>query len=311
MLRRYVNFSINENPEPSRLFQLPDCPSCGDSYEQGSSFCSYCGYALSLKSSLPAEPDGSVGACKCESRDFNKEKARFCRSCGNSLLVREPENNLTDSWQSSLSLDRDEKVLETWEAGQKEIKPLIYGDFEVLDRGEGVLVLTSHTLIWLHRILSSERSSYSRGFRIPLEKIMDLSFGADPVSHLAITDDQGVHVISPFSQRGLNPGYDGLLHHRKYMTEDELRNLHGFLAKQRTERRFAVFKEKERVQVIVDFSFLRDYMERGGIIVQKISCAHCGASMPLPEKGDTVNCPYCKTPHKVQDVFERVKQLIG
>ena len=32
---------------------------------------------------------------------------------------------------------------------------------------------------------------------------------------------------------------------------------------------------------------------------------------PLPQKGNTVDCPYCRTTHRVEDIFERVKQLIG
>jgi len=37
----------------------------------------------------------------------------------------------------------------------------------------------------------------------------------------------------------------------------------------------------------------------------------CGASMHLPENGNTVDCPYCKRTHRVEDIFEKVKQLIG
>ncbi len=52
-------------------------------------------------------------------------------------------------------------------------------------------------------------------------------------------------------------------------------------------------------------------MEKGGMMVQKISCANCGASMGLPEKGNTVECAYCKTTHRVEDIFEKIKRLIG
>ncbi len=97
------------------------------------------------------------------------------------------------------------------------------------------------------------------------------------------------------------------------MTEDEFGAFQETVMKYRAERKFAILEleKKERVQILLDFSFLKDYMEKGGMMVQKITCANCGGSMHLPEKGNTVDCPYCKTTHRVEDIFERVKQLIG
>ncbi len=252
--------------------------------------------------------------CACEGRDLNRDKARFCRFCGNSLLVREPRSESKITWHSVLSLERDETILDTWDGEEKEIKPLIHGEVQVLDRGEGLLVLTDRELIWLYRMPSAGEDQYSIGFRTPLEKISDVSFDVNPVSHVAVTDDnKSIHIVGLYSQRGQNPGFAGILQHRKHMTEEELGTLQENVMKRRAERKFAILElqKKERVQVIVDFSFLKDYMEKGGMVVQKISCANCGASMHLPEKGNTVDCPYCRTTHRVQDVFERVRQLIG
>jgi len=97
------------------------------------------------------------------------------------------------------------------------------------------------------------------------------------------------------------------------MTEAEFGTFQEKVMKQRTERKLAILErqKKDRVQVVLDFSFLKSYMEKGGMVVQKISCANCGASMRLPEKGNTVACPYCRTTHRVEDIFEKVKQLIG
>jgi hypothetical protein len=292
---------------------LPDCPSCGDRYELGASFCSYCGYALSSKAPLPEEAYGVVGKCACENRSLNKEGARFCRFCGNTLFVTKPASNILDAWHSTLALEKDETVISSWEAEQKEIRSMLYGDIEVFDKGEGLLVLTDQTLMWLHRLPSEYYSEYSRGFRIQLDRIKDISTGLKPISHMAITDDEGVHVVCPFSQSRPAPGFKGLTHHKDYMNVEELSNLQKTLMKHRDERKFAILEaqKRERVQVIVDFSFLKDYMQKGGMVVQKISCANCGASMHLPERGNAVDCPYCKTTYQVQDVFERIKQLIG
>ncbi len=156
-------------------------------------------------------------------------------------------------------------------------------------------------------------SEYSRGFKIPLEKIKDISLGNKPISHVAITYDEGVRVICPVSQSRQASGFKGLMHQKDDMDLEELGDLQKVLMKYRSERKFAILElqKKERVQVIVDFSFLKDYMQKGGMLVQKITCANCGGSMHLPEKGNTVDCPYCGTTHRVEDIFERVRQLIG
>jgi hypothetical protein len=46
-------------------------------------------------------------------------------------------------------------------------------------------------------------------------------------------------------------------------------------------------------------------IEKGGMVVQKIGCANCSASMHLPEKGKTVDCSYCRTTHRPEDIFEK------
>lgn len=227
--------------------------------------------------------------------------------------MREPESNIKDDWHSALALEKNETIIDTWEGEEKKIEPLIDGGVQVSPQGEGLLVLTDQKLIWLNDLASVGESQYSIGFQVPLEKINNISSGIKPVSHIAITDEKGLHVVGLLSQKDLTPGFERLLHHRTYMTENELGTFQETVMKYRAERKFSVLElqKKERVQVIVDFSFLKDYMEKGGMVVQKISCANCGASMHLPEKGNTVDCPYCRTTHRVQDVFERVRQLIG
>lgn len=227
--------------------------------------------------------------------------------------MKEPESKFKDDWHSALALEKNETIIDTWEGEEKEIEPMIDGDVQVSARGEGLLVLTDQKLIWLNDLPSAGESQYSIGFHVPLEKINNISSGIKPVSHIAITDDKGLHVVGLLSQKDPAPGFERLLHHRTDMTENELRTFQETVMKYRAERKFTVLElqKKERVQVIVDFSFLKNYMEKGGMVVQKINCTNCGASMHLPEKGNTVDCPYCRTTHRVQDVFERVRQLIG
>jgi hypothetical protein len=80
------------------------------------------------------------------------------------------------------------------------------------------------------------------------------------------------------------------------------------------EQRIAEIKklnEKEKVQVVMDFSWLREYMDKGGVILKTYKCPGCGAGVDIPQAGKTAQCNFCSTPFYVEDVFKKVKDLIG
>jgi DNA-directed RNA polymerase subunit RPC12/RpoP len=68
-------------------------------------------------------------------------------------------------------------------------------------------------------------------------------------------------------------------------------------------------RRRER-PVIVDFSALRDILERGGISTFVPKCPNCGAPIQLPESGESVKCPYCGATIYAKDVLERLKELL-
>jgi hypothetical protein len=70
-------------------------------------------------------------------------------------------------------------------------------------------------------------------------------------------------------------------------------------------------KRKERVQVLLDFSSLKEYMEKGGLVLQKTKYPECGAPMALPTSGSQTKCEHCGSTVYTQDIFEKVKSLIG
>jgi len=69
-------------------------------------------------------------------------------------------------------------------------------------------------------------------------------------------------------------------------------------------------KRKERVQIILDFSALKRYMEKGGLTLQKTKCPEYNAPMKLPQSGNQIICEHCGTPIYAQDIFEKIKDLI-
>ena len=70
-------------------------------------------------------------------------------------------------------------------------------------------------------------------------------------------------------------------------------------------------KENERIQIVTDFSWLRDYMEKGGIMIKTYKCPGCGGAIDIPSNGKAGKCGFCGTTFYAEDVFKKVKDLIG
>ncbi|MDI6847807.1 MAG: hypothetical protein QMD23_06750 [Candidatus Bathyarchaeia archaeon] len=71
-----------------------------------------------------------------------------------------------------------------------------------------------------------------------------------------------------------------------------------------------VEKKKERLHVILDFSFLKTYMEKGSLVMQVLKCPECGATIEFPKSGSQTTCSHCGKIIYAQDIFEKVKSLL-
>jgi len=68
--------------------------------------------------------------------------------------------------------------------------------------------------------------------------------------------------------------------------------------------------EPRNVQIIVDFSSLKDEMAKGGVVMTTYKCPNCNGMVDIPEDGKILVCKYCGTPIKPVDIFEKIKSLI-
>ena len=69
-------------------------------------------------------------------------------------------------------------------------------------------------------------------------------------------------------------------------------------------------KKKERFHVILDFSSLKTYMEKGGLIMKVLKCPECGAKIEFPKSGTQTKCSHCGNTIYAQDIFEKIKSLL-
>jgi hypothetical protein len=72
----------------------------------------------------------------------------------------------------------------------------------------------------------------------------------------------------------------------------------------------AAEKGREHVQIVLDFSSLKEYMVKGGLMLQTMKCPECGSPIRLPESGNQTKCDHCGNTILAQDIFEKIRSLI-
>jgi hypothetical protein len=165
----------------------------------------------------------------------------------------------------------------------------------------GALLLTSRRLIWLERRqigVWKPQITYQVALDMPLESIKGISADtgdsgnwATPKKVSIVTDDgeKTFNLQSAF-QELLKPMVETAIKMRKEETEAE--------------------KKRDKIHVMLDFSFLKSVMEKGGLVMQVLKCPECGASVDFPKSGNQTQCVHCGKTIYAQDIFEKVKGLI-
>jgi len=203
---------------------------------------------------------------------------------------------LSSDWQASIIFEKGEKVVASWK-GDREIreKAIVDGrSTETTKYIAGVIVLTNQRFIFLkeHGIF---RKSYHQSLVIPLEKIGAISMGGFLTPFVSISD-----------------GVETYIFHIQGVGKREFEPFRQLIVEQCQKRKeeVEVEKKKERIHLMIDFSFIKDYMKQGGLVLQTFKCPSCGAPLKFPESGNTMTCPYCNSNIRAEDIFEKIKALI-
>jgi len=207
------------------------------------------------------------------------------------------------SWQGSIILEKGEQLVNSWECNHEmtttAVAPSNFGFGNKQMQGArvrkvGILALTNHRLIFLeaHGVFGK---SYHPASTIPLEKLGGISMGGLLMPFVLLSGESDSYT---FHIRGISKNEFPAF--RQTITD---------LCQKRKEELDAE-KRKERVQIVLDFSTLRDYMEKGGLVLQKTKCPECNAPIPIPTSGNQVVCQHCGSTILAQDIFEKIKSLI-
>jgi hypothetical protein len=204
------------------------------------------------------------------------------------------------SWQDSVYFEKGEKIVSWWEGNRETAeKTVIRGQYgrrvrDVKTRKNGILALTNQRLLFLeaHGIFGK---SYHQVLTIPLAKLGGISVGGTLMPFVSIADDVENHIFH----------IDGI---GKNEFPEFRKKIMDCCQKRREE--LEAEKKKERVQIVVDFSMLKEYMEKGALVLQKTKCPECNAPIPIPTSGNQVVCQHCGSTILAQDIFEKIKSLI-
>lgn len=213
------------------------------------------------------------------------------------------------SWEKGIVFQKNEKMINSW-LGKKQFatRVRVQGRTQVKVNAErGAFVLTNQRLIFLSQFGHFEKTYHQR-WVLPLEKIKGISM----FRRLR----RNVIVIEADAYASYSGGRDFMIIDGIGKEEfDSFRSPIMELIQKRVEEIEAEVeaeKKKERVQlqIVVDFSTLKEYMEKGGLVLQNTKCPECNAPIPIPTSGNQVICQHCGSTIQAQDLFEKIRSLV-
>ena len=199
---------------------------------------------------------------------------------------------------------KGEKLLHEWEGTRKMTeKQVVKGNTVETTKSEsGVLLLSTQRLRWLVR---RERGFWKRVvsflvvYEIPLEDMKGISGNTGDSRNWESSFNE-ISVVDSKDENTFNLKY-AFLELFKPIVENaiEIRR-----------KEIDTEKKKERLHVMLDFSFLKTYMEKGGLVMKVLKCPECGGTVEFPESGTQTKCSHCGKGIHAQDIFEKVKSLL-
>jgi len=231
-------------------------------------------------------------------------EAEECTHYTNKGMTKEFTNKAIEEelpWKNALMLEANEKVIQYWQ-GNHETQMMTSKDTwlgkqptTVKQTKMGTLVLTNQRLAWIE-MRGVFNKSHHYIFAILLDKLQGISMGGSITKYVSIADSQNEHIFH------LSGVYSAGLDSFKRVVYDQVK-----ARKQELENE----KKRDKVQIVLDFSFLRTYMEKGGLSLQVLKCPECGGPIKIPQSGNNTVCQHCGNNVYAQDIFEKVKALIG
>ena len=173
------------------------------------------------------------------------------------------------------------------------------------EQHNGQLFLTNERLIWLQDGMFN--------FEIPLEDLTSF------VPTMTYQGSNETCIVVRSSRRNIDAWIKLWLWFTQTMNIEVATDNRAFarvqsmiLGQQRKKReRIQKEKQREHVQVILDFSSIRETLSKGGIVMSTFTCPQCSGALELPETGKQTTCKYCGVSIKPVDIFDKIKSIVS
>ena len=204
---------------------------------------------------------------------------------------------------NSIIMENEEVVLHGWE-GDQIVREVIVAQGRSVTRETaqlGALLLTTRRLVWLEKRQTGIWKpvvSYQVAHETYLENVKGIS--GDSGDSSSWLQPKKVSIVDDTGENTFNLKY-AFLELFKPMIENAIKTRRDEIDAE---------KRKDKVHFMLDFSFLKTFMEKGGLVMQVLKCPECGATVDFPKSGNETNCSHCGKAIYAQDIFEKVKGLI-
>ncbi len=226
-------------------------------------------------------------------------------------VLKHYRTQMTNTFSNVVSLEINEEVVWAWAGGSIVRLPNVLGSLASqlgqpqIAEHQGYLYLTSERLVWLQNGVFQ--------FEVPLEDIT--SFAA---ADMYPESNQFV-IILKSSKRNVESWlrlwlwYGTVSNVEVARDQRALNRVRGAIYRQQKIKRERLHREKqqERIQVILDFSSIKDTLAKGGVVATTIQCPQCAGPMSIPDTGIQTTCKYCGATVKPVDLFEKIKGLVS
>jgi ribosomal protein S27E len=202
----------------------------------------------------------------------------------------------------TLIIEENENTLNAW-TGNRVIppKPATALSQPTPTLQAGALLLTSRRLIWLEKRQTGvwkPQITYQITLETPLQDIKSISaetgnssnWTTPKKTYIATSNGETTFTLQNAFQELIKPMIENAIKMHSEETEAE--------------------KKRDKIHIMLDFSFLKSAMEKGGLVMQVLKCPECGATVDFPKSGNETKCAHCAKTIYAQDIFEKVKGLI-
>jgi hypothetical protein len=226
-------------------------------------------------------------------------------------FLRNYRSQVTGTLSSVVSLEINEEVMWAWPGSTIVRLPNVLGSLASqlgqtqIAEHRGHLFLTSERLIWIQ--------NGGFGYEIPLEDLTSLA-----AASIYPGSDQAVIVLKS-ARRNVESWlrlwlWYGTAGNVEVAKDNRAFNrVRGMVLRQQQIRRERIQKEKqqERVQVVLDFSSIKDTLAKGGVVATSFQCPQCAGPLILPETGKQTICKCCGASIRPVDLFDKIKNLVS